>query len=511
MLGSASCTIVLNEITDDVADEFGVITSLVQTDSETIIFVFEERHDSRLGRVEIAIMLSRLYADYNLRHIGLEGLFVDDGPLDLSWAHSEPFYQPDQTITVREDVLVQTLQDGEISSAELIGLLYHDVVVEGIDDADLYAYDPPDEAWDASDFYLYNIALAGMDETETTIWNALYDSEKYSEAFEYAMSTDEFTMEMWGRTSDPVDVLSAENWLLALDELRTKADATGADLTVDEQTNLDAMGVFFEHVSKRSDAMVTAMLELATANPGDPLAMTIGTLHTERVNELLTEAGVSFVVIRPVSLAEGSTVGLLSPDAYRRKQQGFSVAPGGHFNALVDGRGKNPGPTTPKGWYQFRFQIAQVLQRWAYEAANGLPMEDVRLEGDAWEGIDVELVDVSLKDGDNNPTVMWQVRQRWVENKSPASLVSEIMSNVLGIKTNQESGEHKDRILLSGTVKLVEGSNQKPDLNIFGRLYQGWDALMGEDPASQDTAGAQTKPDRICSNAEVTSVIETGG
>ncbi len=508
---TASSQLTLAEIAEQVADEFGLVTSVVDAGSPTPIFVFEERHDSRLGHVEIAIMLNRLYADHNLRHIGLEGHPASQAPLDLSWAHQQPFYQPEQTITAREDVLVQTLQDGEIGSAELLGLLYHDVVVDGIDDADLYAFDPPEGAWNAADFYLYYIALEGMNETETNIWNALYDSEKYTEAFEYAMSTDEFAWEKWQSFSDQVEVLSAENWLLALDELRAQAEVVGVDLDEVEKSDLDALGEFFEHVSQRSDAMVAAMLDLAAAYPEAPLAMTIGTLHTERVTQLLNEAGASFVVIRPLSLAEGSTLGLLSPEAYRRKQQGFSVAPEGHFNALVDGRGKMPDPTTPKSWYQFRFQIAQILQRWAFEAANGRPMEDVRLQGDAWEGIGVEIVDIFQKDGDANPTVQWQVRQRWVENKSPMSLVGDIARAVLGMGSNQESGEHKDRILLSGTVKQVEGTNQKPALNIFGRMYQGWQALMGEDPASGDSAGDPTKPDRICSTAEATSTIETGG
>ncbi len=364
-------SISLTDIAAEISTDVGVVTTVVETETQPAIFVFEERHDSVLGQIEIASMLNRLYADYDLRHIGLEGHMAAEGPLDLSWAHVEPYYQPDQTITSREDVLVQMHQEGEFSSAELIGLVYHDVVVDGIDDADLYAFVPPEEAWNAPDFYLYLIALAGMSETNLTAWQALYDAEQYEAAFEFAVSNDAFAAEMWETLSDPVDIVSAEAWLTALDEIQAQAEAVEVDLTEDDVANLEAMGEYFEHVSQRSDALVAAVLELANTYPEAPLAMNIGALHTERVVELLTEAGVSFAVVRPLSLAEGDTAGLLSAEAYQRKQQGLSVAPDGWLGSYLDGRRK-PGPTAEQPRNEIEVMFRQLAQKIAGYASNTL-------------------------------------------------------------------------------------------------------------------------------------------
>ncbi len=388
--------ITLNDIAAEIASDVGVVTTVVATELEPAIFIFEERHDSMLGQVEIAIMLNRLYTDYELRHIGLEGHMADAGPLDLAWAHRQPYYQPDQPITNREDVMTQTLQDGEIGSAELIGLIYHDVVVDGIDNAELYAFEPPKVAWIAPDFYLYYTALAGMSDEQRTAWEALYAAEQYDEAFEFAISSDEFTAGVWERLSDPVNIISAEEWLTLLDEMQTQAELVGAEMTTQDAAYLGALVEYFEYVSQRSDAMAAAMLDLTTAYPESPLAMTIGTLHTARVVELFSQAGVSFAVIRPRSLAEGDTTGLLSAEAYQRKQQGLSVAPDGFLGSYLDGR-KKPGTTADKKNYLTEELIRELAQNLAARAAyiweNGTDDETDRL----YDLVDIYLVELSKK------------------------------------------------------------------------------------------------------------------
>ena len=77
-----------NAMAEAVAEDVGRILQVVEGDPQRMIFVFEERHDSILLQVEMAIMLDRLYAGYGMRHIGREALGADEGPLDLSWAHT---------------------------------------------------------------------------------------------------------------------------------------------------------------------------------------------------------------------------------------------------------------------------------------------------------------------------------------------------------------------------------------------------------------------------------------
>lgn len=482
--------ITLSDIAAEVAEEVGVVTTVVENEAQPVIFVFEERHDSILGQIEIAIMLNRLYEDHGLRHIGLEGYMAGEEPLNLAWAHREPYFQPDQAITGHEDVMVQMTQEGEFSAVELVGLLYYDVVVDGIDNAELYAFNPPEEAWDAPDFYLYYIALAGMSEVEHTAWQSLYDSEQYDAAFDFAMGSDEFTAEMYAKLSDSVDIVSAEEWLTALHEIAAQAEAVEVDLTEADIANLEAMGEYFEHVSQRSDAMVTEMLDLANANFNAPLAVNIGALHTEHVVELLTEAGVSFAVIRPLSLAEGSTAGLLSAEAYQRKQQGLSVAPDGWMGSFLDGR-KKPPPVADKERIKLEYELRQLVQALAGTA-----------------------------------NVMAQDGKSLSEIQDTLIFMSKAFSNleIRGVVPGDEANPNPqvkltlkldDGRTLDITAQVITGSSLKLglEIQIEERLKDAWQGVNDFFESLEDAAkeGTETKPQKICSDTEVTKITETGG
>ncbi len=484
--------ITLNDIATEIAEEVGVVTTVVENDAQPVIFVFEERHDSILGQIEIAIMLNRLYTEQGLRHIGLEGYMAGEAPLDLAWAHREPYFTPDQAITGHEDVMVQMTQEGEFSAVELIGLLYYDAVVDGIDNAELYDFSPPDEAWDAPDFYLYYIALAGMSDVEHTAWQALYDSEQYTEAFDFAMGSDEFTAEMYAKLSDSVNIVSAEEWLIALDEIAAQAEAVEADLTEVDAANLEAMSEYFDNVSQRSEAMAAEMLNLANANPEAPLAMNIGALHTEHVVKLLTEAGVSFAVIRPISLAEGSTAGLLSAEAYQRKQEGLSVAPTGWMGSFLDGR-KKPEPVANKEWIKLEKAIREMVQllveRADLMAREGKSPSDIKVELNNLLHIlpmpfDLEVSDVILGNEDNpHPQVVLTVNL-------PDGTTLDFIGQMIPGASYTDKSEIK--------VKIEE------------RLKNAREEVKKvETPTSEETG--ETKPQRICSNTEVTRITETGG
>lgn len=366
-LGASSAS-TLQEMAEEIAADVGQVLTVVEGDPGRVICVFEERHDSRLVQIEIAIMLNRLYADYGMQHIGLEGLMAEEGTLDLSWAHWPPPYRPEQPVTGREDVIVQSLIDGEIGGVEMMGLIYEDVVINGIDDADLYIVEVAPEAYLAPYNYLYNIAIAGMSKRELTAWKALYDQEKYREAEEFAIGTDSFSAERYARLEDLIDFVSAEEWLEILDELQAMAKLVKAKLPSGAEALLEEWRSFLEVLSKRTEAMASYMLTLAASNRGVPVCMNIGATHTERVVELFTDAGLSFVVLRSQAQAEGSTIALLSREGYGRKTEGLSVAPDGTLAALLDGR-KKTRPIADNPWYLVKEVVSVVLQTLAEQAA----------------------------------------------------------------------------------------------------------------------------------------------
>ena len=123
-------------------------------------------------------MLNRFYTQYQVRHIGLEGLPPKKAVLNLAWAHSKPYLQAGQKITAREDVIAHTLKAGEISSAEFMGLIYADAVVHGIDDPKLYAVRIAPGATAGPPTYLLNLALARMKGEQRSAFQALYNQKK---------------------------------------------------------------------------------------------------------------------------------------------------------------------------------------------------------------------------------------------------------------------------------------------------------------------------------------------
>lgn len=81
-------------------------------------------------------MLNRLYLDYGMRIIGLEGAFA---PLDLSWFHA-------LSSGDKKSIAVRLIAQGEINRAELMGMVYDDVLVEGVEDRQQYEQNWADAA-----------------------------------------------------------------------------------------------------------------------------------------------------------------------------------------------------------------------------------------------------------------------------------------------------------------------------------------------------------------------------
>ena len=84
------------------------------------ILILEENHDSRAGQIQLAITLVRLYNQYGMKHIALEGYLKERPKIRAEWfaraAHGD--------LTAKVRAAVNLLQEGEISSAEFMKLVY---------------------------------------------------------------------------------------------------------------------------------------------------------------------------------------------------------------------------------------------------------------------------------------------------------------------------------------------------------------------------------------------------
>jgi hypothetical protein len=353
----------------DIAEDVGIVSQVFEGDPGRNIIVFEENHGSPAGQIEIAIMLNRLYERYGLRHIGLEGRFAVDGPLDVSWFH-EPLSRTLGVVRQRGDVIVQLLEEGEITSSEMMALVYDDVTVAGIENAEEYSYELPTNAVNATTIYLYKIAIVGMTEDEMSNVSNLLDEDKVWEAIELGISTDPWASDKYERLIDVNAIMSAEELLKLADEIKDKARQVGADITPEDEADLRDLRRFYELASQRTDTMVKNTLELFKQSPEAPVALITGAAHTERAVELLKQSGVSFAVISGNSLVDHSRNGDLSNDAFDRKSLALSVDITNTLGSLLNDRRKPP-PVVEQPWLQRKAASYLLADAIAVAVASG--------------------------------------------------------------------------------------------------------------------------------------------
>src|SRR5262249_10492338 len=110
-------------VAEDITKEAGVVQRISATGAKRPILIFEEVHTSRVGQIQIATMLLRLHDKYGLKKIALEGAIWSGHPLQMGWYQSAA---GGQLKSEKEDLAVRMLANGEISSSELIGMLFRD-------------------------------------------------------------------------------------------------------------------------------------------------------------------------------------------------------------------------------------------------------------------------------------------------------------------------------------------------------------------------------------------------
>jgi hypothetical protein len=124
-----------------IAKDVGKVVAAGQGRSNGPIVVFEERHDSRVGQMEIALMLLRLQRQYGLQMVSLEGAMAAKGNLPVAWFANAA--DNSETKRAREAVAVRMLRDGEIGAAEFIALVRPQVQVRGNEIQSEYDVTPP--------------------------------------------------------------------------------------------------------------------------------------------------------------------------------------------------------------------------------------------------------------------------------------------------------------------------------------------------------------------------------
>lgn len=435
--GTASVDKMANAITQ----KAGKVIQALSGDPNRVIILLEESHAFTLGQVESVIILNRLYSDYGIRTIGLEGLAAGQ-TLDLAWAHRNPPYTPDKPITAREDVILQTLAEGDANSVEALGLIYNDVTIAGIDDAALYAVQPAPAIWNAPYDYLYTIALAEMTSAKIkSAWKKLVDQNDLQAAFDYAIQNDAWTQPLRQTLDD--QAASAEGWQSIIQQVLAKSAELKVTISDEDAGNLKALQDYLNVVMQRSDAMAANLLKLSQANPGRPVPAVVGLMHAQRIEEKLHAAGVTLVEIRYNSQVSGSTAGAIQNEAYSRMDKGQSVQGAGTLAAMLDGRRK-PAPRANQPWY-FR----QVLARQALQG----------LVENAYQTLGSQSADFTLAEGLSGPAD--QFLKTLAANPEEMSLLSTVGIKITPVayapQTGAKPATFDFTIGLPGIPEVVQG------------------------------------------------------
>lgn len=357
----------LTQIATDVSQGAGKVIAAANGNSERPIIVFEETHTSRIGQLQIALMLYRLYAKHGLHQVSLEGAFADQRGLPTQWFH-ELTGTGDGKSTGTE-IAVRLLREGEINSGEFISLALPQVQVQGSEKAEEYnvrAADP-----DPSGAYLLGIAEKILPPDTWLQVARLLKAKQNAAARKLLFDGDPWLKEHYEKLSGRT-VASAEEMVTLYGELESKANQTGATVDEKDRTALRQQINFFQTATKRSCTMVKNTLAMSEAAPKSLVAMIVGAAHTNRVLDLLKAAKASFAVISPLAqnAPPDTAAGELGLSAYERKTKKKSVDPQGLLGAFLDGRHK-PEPVVGERFFQIKSDSYFVTRLVALAAARG--------------------------------------------------------------------------------------------------------------------------------------------
>lgn len=358
----------IRQMAEDISPNAGSVIAAANGSPDRIVIVFQETHTSRVGQLEIALMMVRLHDKHDLRQISLEGAIADQGELPAQWFHKLPSSQA--AVQAKERAAVRLLTEGEISSAEFIALTLPNVRAKGNERAEEYGVTTDDKSSSAPLSYLVAIAEKSLTQSQIQQANQLIQANKEKEAAEFLLHADPWVSERYEKLTEKSASVSSEELIAIYREIEAKASAVGAQVDAATKSGMHEVMSFFETASKRSCTMVRNTLAMCDAAPRSPVALVVGAAHTAKVVEILKASKASYAVISPNSLTERSERGALSTLAYKRKLDQKSVDAPGLLGAFLRGQRK-PASVLGKQWFESKSEIYVAIRLLAAAAAGG--------------------------------------------------------------------------------------------------------------------------------------------
>jgi hypothetical protein len=370
----------------------GKVIAAGQGSKNRTLFIFEEKHDSRVGQMEIALMLWRLQRSHGLRQISLEGALFADGDLPAKWFHDATGSEAAKR-SGREAAL-SLLREGEINAAEFIALAQPLVQVKGNEVKSEYDVEPSEN--NGALIYLIGIAERSVPASDIRRIEALMSAKKSKEALDLIFSHDPWARERYQKVYGDI-VSGTEESASILREVEKRVRELGVRTTPQIEAGFREDLNFYQTASTRSCTIVRNTLAMMDANSNAPLSLIIGAAHTPKVVELIKAAQLNYAVISPLDLVASTKAPGLTVPMYERKSKSKSVDERGMLGALLDGRKKLP-PVLGRQWLQSKAELYAAIDLLVAAAARGGPMpsDELKAELQSFKSIQIDLSSIKV-------------------------------------------------------------------------------------------------------------------
>lgn len=456
-----------------ISADVGKVSASVVGDSGKRIIVFEERHDSRAGQIEIAIMFNRLH-DKGLKVIALEGALVTEKDLYPEWFHRLP------NMKVKQEVAVQLLKEGEISAAEFIALLYPDVKIYGVETASEYSVLASENASFSPYSYLWAIAEKNLSQDQISKANQLYEQENYTEYTEFVINASTCTKKWYEYLTDANRTFTIEEEISVLEDIKKGATLVKAEIDQKTKTDFEEWIESFRTASNRSDT-ITANTLILVKDANAPIALNIGAGHTSYVSELLKDNRATYAIIAPNSLTDINDISKLNLSAYNRKLERLSVDESGMLGSFLDDRPKSDGqrkppPVLPKVFSRSKSELYYITKLIARSATSsrtpavGLENEFstlkyVKVNPESIKVIDNDVTFSAEILDDNNKKVTIYTRAHLTETgeKTVEERLKEALKYLKDTKSLKEEKDEKSKDLVKPSRDVIARYSRNPD------------------------------------------------
>lgn len=368
-----------SEIARAASDKVGAAKQSAPGRTGIPMVVLEERHNSRIGQLQHAIILARLHDQHGLKDIVLEGYLKERPPINTDWFTKAV---AEKTPKARARIAARFLKQGDISAAEFMKLVYTDVNLLRSETEDTYNVELPDGAPGLN--FLLAIAQRSLRQGHVPTLQKLkreFDllkgkpvaqEQKRIALIDFMLSVDSWTASR-GKAYTNVETMmkmTGDEHLNHVREIKLYAERNSITVPPELQRGIEKEIAFWQKRMASNDIIVQAALDAGSSrSAGRVIAINIGSFHTDGVCQLLRRADRSYAVVTPLYAGNDTSdvtsdqPGDLTSEMYDRKNKRLPVFSQG-LSALilkeVGGR-KKPEPVLAETFFEAEAELSAFV------------------------------------------------------------------------------------------------------------------------------------------------------